>query len=469
MSGYQAPKHGFRTFTIIWATQSLSVIGTQLTLFAVNIYLAQVLFPLPEQKPQLAGAFTLLNLAHFIPTLITAPLAGAWADRHDRKRTMLVADLLSAAMSLVLVNLLLRGPVDLWTLIGFAAGYGILGAFHGSAFDTAYAMLVPDHQLPRANGMMQTMWSLSAIVAPGLAAFLISLPTLALRGAWGGPVGTFLASLGDGTALTIAVDSATFFLAAMVLPLLHVPSPRRADLAAGAGKPRRSIWADIREGAIYIWRRRPMLWLLATFTVVNMLSPFGILLPLMVKFNLAADWGLRGFTYETALAMLNTLNAVGAVVSGVTITLIGGLKTRRVYGVVVPLLVIGMLATALGLTTGIYVAAGLLLLAGALFPIANVHSQSIWQTQTPRELQGRVFSVRRVIAQCAGPLGLAVAGGLAGRFDAGYVLAAMGGVMGLMMLAQLFNPQLLKVEDKAYLDNMAAEKAAAAGETEAVV
>lgn len=469
MSGYQAPKNGFRTFTIIWATQSLSVLGTQLTLFAVNIYLAQVLFPLPEQKPQLAGAFTLLNLSHFVPTLLTAPLAGAWADRHDRKRTMLVVDILSALMSLALVFLLLQGPVGLWTLISFAAGYGVLGSFHGSAFDTAYAMLVPDHQLPRANGMMQTMWSLSAIVAPGLAAALISLPSFAVRGEWGGTVGTFLASLSDGTALTIALDSLTFFAAALVLPFLYVPSPRRADLAATAGAPKRSIWADVKEGAIYIWRRRPMMWLLATFTVVNMLAPWGILLPLIVKFNLAADWALRGFTYETALALLNSLNATGALGAGIIITLVGGMKRRRVYGVVVPLLIIALLQLTVGLSSAFYVTAGLLLLTGTLFPVANVHSQSIWQTQTPRELQGRVFAVRRVIAQCAGPLGLSLAGWLAGRFDAGYVMAAMGGVMALMMLAQLFNPQLLKVENKEYLDNLAAEKAAAAGEAQSVI
>jgi len=457
MSAYQAPKNGFRTFSIIWATQSVSVLGTALTLFAINIYLAQVLYPLPEQKPQLAWGFMALNLSAFVPQLLAAPLAGAWADRHDRKRTMFYADIASGVLSLGLVFLLLQGePVGIWTLVAAGAGYGLLGAFHGSAFDTAYAMLVPDRLLPRANGMMQTMWSLSTIIAPGIAAFLISLPTLAQRGAWGGTVGTFLASLSDGTALTIAVDSITFFLAAAVLPFLNVPSPRRADLSAATGRPKRSIWADIREGAVYILRRRPLLWLLATFTVINMMEPFGILLPLVVKFNLAADWTARGFTLETALALLNTVNSVGAVVAGVTITAIGGLKTRRVYGVVIPLGIGAVLQVVLGLSPGIYTAAALLFLIGVIFPVSNVHSQSIWQTQVPRELQGRVFAVRRVIAQCAGPLGMAIAGVLAGRFDAGLVLAAMGGLAVLFMVAQMLNPQLLKVEDKAYLDEMAA-------------
>ncbi|HYF96353.1 MAG TPA: MFS transporter [Symbiobacteriaceae bacterium] len=463
MPAYEAPKNGFRTFSIIWATQSVSVLGTALTLFAMNIYIAQVLYPLPEQKPQLAGAFTIVNLAAMIPQLVAAPLAGAWADRHDRKQTMFVADLASGVLSLALAFMLLQGTVELPFLSAAAVGYGLLGAFHGSAFDTAYAMLVPDRLLPRANAMMQTMWSLSTILAPGIAAFLIALPTLARGGAWAGAAGGLLAGMSDGTALTVIIDGVTFFLAALVLPFLDVPSPKRADLAPGeSGKPQRSIWADIREGAVYIWHRRPMLWLLATFTLCNMLTPFGVILPLVVKFNLAADWAARGFTLETALALLNTVNSIGAVAAGVAITALGGLKQRRVHGVVVPLAIGAILQIAVGLSTGLYAAAALMLVFGLIFPIANVHSQSIWQTQTPRELQGRVFAVRRVIAQCSGPVGLAAAGALAGLYDAGLVLAAMGGLLAVFMVAQLFNPQLLKVEDKAYLDNLADQMARAA-------
>ena len=57
-----------------------------------------------------------------------------------------------------------------------------VSTFHGAAFDTSYAMLVPEKQLPRANGMMQTIWSLSGILSPALAASIIALPGLARQG-----------------------------------------------------------------------------------------------------------------------------------------------------------------------------------------------------------------------------------------------------------------------------------------------
>src|SRR5690349_2212596 len=176
---YTPPANGFRTFLVVWISQSVSVFGSALTYFAINIWLTQTLYPRPDQKPQLAFALTTLGLAMAVPTLVAGPIAGAWADRHDRKRTMLAMDLLSAALSGLLVLLMATQRLTLPILIVGGVVMTVVAAFHGAAFDTAYSMLVPDHQLPRANGMMQTMWALSSVLSPALAAFLISLPALA--------------------------------------------------------------------------------------------------------------------------------------------------------------------------------------------------------------------------------------------------------------------------------------------------
>jgi hypothetical protein len=85
----------------------------------------------------------------------------------------------------------------------------------------------------------------------------------------------------------------------------------------------------------------------------------------------------------------------------------------------------------------------------------NAHSQTIWQTQVPRHLQGRVFSVRRVIAQFTAPIGIMM-GGIAGaELNPGWILAVLGALVSAFCIGQLFNPYLLRVEDKAYLDQLA--------------
>ena len=459
---YEPPPNGFRTFLIVWVSQSISVFGSALTFFATTIWLTQVLYPQPEQKADLALALSAISLAFALPTVFIAPIAGAWADRHDRKRTMMAMDFTSGCLSVLLATLMATGLLQLWMLLILELCFATVGAFHGAAFDTSYAMLVPEKQLPRANGMMQTIWALSGILSPALAASIIALPGLARQGIIPGGLGAELALLKDGSPLAISVDAITFFIGAATLIFLTVPSPKRTDLAPESGKPKKSLLADVREGALYIWHRRPLLWLLGTFTVANFVSgPLGVFFPLLIKFNLAPDWQPQGFTLETALALLSSAFSVGGVAGGFLISAWGGLKHRRVIGVLIPMIIAGLAQVAFGLSPWLYLSAIAAGVISGMVPFMNAHSQTIWQTQTPRELQGRVFSVRRVIAQFTWPLSTALAGVAGGLFNPGLVVAVLGGVLVLFCVAQLFNPTLLRVEDKAWLDDMAATRGGA--------
>ena len=453
---YETPPNGWRTFLIIWWTQSLSVIGSALTFFAINIWVVQSLYPRPEQKPELAIALSAITLAFGIPTMIFAPIAGAWADRHDRKLTIILADIASGVLSMLLIALILAQTLQLWSLLVVLVLAAIANTFHDSAFDTSYAMLVPEAKLPRANGMMQTIFSLSGIFSPPLAAMIIGLPALARQNPGQLPFGGSLVGLQDGTVLAIGADVVTFLIASTTLLFLAIPSPQRADLMVAEGQAKPSIWDDIKEGARYIWHRRPMLWLLGTFTVANFVAaPLGVLEPLIVKFNLAADWTARGYTYETAIALLGSVSGLGGLIGGLTMSMWGGFKRRRVYGVLLPMILSGLAMIAIGFSPFLYLTAALTAVTVAMIPFMNAHSQAIWQTQTPRELQGRVFAVRRVIAQFTFPLGTAFAG-LAGFVNVGTLLMVLGAILVIFCVAQFFNPVLLRVEDKAYLDQRAA-------------
>jgi MFS transporter, DHA3 family, macrolide efflux protein len=183
------------------------------------------------------------------------PLAGAWADRHDRKQIMIATNLANGLITFVTLALMLAGNLQVWMLVTIGILAAAAAAFHYAAFDASYAMLVSDHLLPRANGMMQTTWSLSGIISPALAALIIALPALAAQGAI--PI-ISIAGMRDGMALVIAIDAVTFFFCAAVLLLVHEPSPARADVGAG-GRIEQSLWADVREGAIFIWQRPPLL------------------------------------------------------------------------------------------------------------------------------------------------------------------------------------------------------------------
>jgi DHA3 family macrolide efflux protein-like MFS transporter len=451
---YTPPAHGFRTFVLVWAAQSLSVIGSGMTGFALNVYLAQVLYPAPEQKAELALAFTALNLGFTIPFVFGGPLAGAWADRHDRKQIMIATNLANGLTTLVTLLLLLAGGLQVGMLVGVGIVTALASAFHYAAFDASYAMLVPDSLLPRANGMMQTTWSLSAILSPALAGLIVALPALAAQGAI--PFQA-LGAMRDGTPLVIAIDVFTFFFCAAVLLLVQVPSPVRTDIGAAGKRDQRlwgqGLWADVAEGATFIWQRPALLWLLSAFVIANMAgAPAGVIVPLLVKFNLAPDQSALGLSFETTLALLGMASGIGGVLGGVLVSTWGGLKQARVWGVLVPMLLAGLLQVVYGLSSLVVVSAAAALLGAAMHPILNAHSQSIWQSHTPRELQGRVFSIRRLIAWTILPVSTAAGGALAAAHNPGTVLAALGLMFALYSAAQLFNPYLLRVEDRAFID-----------------
>ncbi len=437
---YQPPAHGFRTFLILWATQSVSIIGTAVGWFALTVWLAQQFQTQDELGPKLA----LLGLVGGLPTVLLAPVAGAWADRYDRKRLMLVADVLSGLLSVAGVWFLFSGRMQFAIVVALGFLYPCVGAFHSAAFDTSYAMLVPDAQLPRANGMMQTMWSLSSIVSPGIAALLIALPT------------------GVGGALL--VDAVTFFLAAATLLVLVIPSPQRADLHTADGA--KSLWSDIGEGARFIWRRRPILWLLGTFTISNFaVTAMMVLTPVLVKFRLAPSYEALGLAFTGALAAMQTAAGVGGVIGGVLFSLWGGLKARRVWGVLIPILVSGVAQTVYGLSMWFYLSLAVSFLLVGLVPVMNSHSQAIWQSQTPREMQGRVFAVRRLVAWVLNPVSTGLAGLLTGwGVEAWTIVTVLGLLTVAWCVANLFNVPLRRVDEPGYLDAYAA-RAGPLGET----
>jgi len=109
------PPNGFRTFLILWITQSFSVLGSSLTFFATTIWMTNVLYPRADQKAELAWALSAVSIARMFPFIFGSPFAGAWADRHDRKRTMMGMDLASGILCVIVggnADLRCFGPLE---------------------------------------------------------------------------------------------------------------------------------------------------------------------------------------------------------------------------------------------------------------------------------------------------------------------------------------------------------------------
>lgn len=434
----RTPANGFRTFLILLVTQGVSVFGSMLSYFAVNVWLTQTLYAGADQREELAFALTAISLAFMVPQLLLGAVAGALADRWDRRKMMLTADLGLAATTFVMLGLMATQRLSLPVLLLLEVLSAICSTFHQSAFETSHAMLLQREQFTRANGMMQTVFSLARVFGPTTAAMLMAVPAFLPAGL---PHG-----LSDGAVLAIGLDAVSFLFSALVLCFLPIPSPKREQREQQKG----SLWGDVREGIGFLLERRPLLWLLTLFVVANMGMPLVALFPpLLLKFNLASDLGAHGYSFEAALAIFGSAGSAGAVLGGIVVSSWGGLKRNRVWGVLLPMGIFGVALVMLGGSSMLWLSVAAAFIVNAHVPFVAAHSSAIWQSQVPKELQGRVFSVRRVIAISAMPLATLVGGSLSGLFDPGVILAIVGGLMLLLVVAQSFNRQLRRLDGPA--------------------
>jgi len=228
---------GFRGFTIIWAGQFVSLLGTGMTQFAITIWAWQT-----------TGVATTLALVGFfsaVPMIITSPLAGAIVDRYDRKHVMILSDLAAGIATAVLLILHSRGNLQIWHLYITSAFSGAFGAFQFPAYSATVSTMLPKEQYGRANGMIALAEAASGIIAPISAGILLN--SIGILG-------------------IMVFDIVTFIVAIGALFMITIPQPH---LEGREKVERVSIWEDSIFGFKYIFKRTGLLGLLTVFLLSN--------------------------------------------------------------------------------------------------------------------------------------------------------------------------------------------------------
>ena len=368
---------GMRSFSIIWFGQLVSMLGTGMSNFALSYWI--------YQETGEASALTWAIFAFIAPSILFSPVAGALVDRYDRKTIMIISDLAAGITTIWILFFLLNGRLDLWQIYAANVVAGIFNAFQFPAYSAAITLLLPKEQYTRASGMISMAGSGSQILAPVLAGALLA--PLGLEG-------------------ILIIDIVTFVFAIGTLMVIHIPKPKMSeDGRSGNG----SLWQESLFGFRYIWRRPSLLGLQSVFFFLNFMAmfSFALLVPLILE---------RTNNSAAMLATVQTIGAVGGLIGGLLLTVWGGPK-RKVHGVLLGMVggsLLGQTLMGVGQSLAIWLVAAFCV--NFFLPIINGSNQAIWQAKVAPDVQGRVFSVRRLIAQITAPLATAVAGPLADKF-----------------------------------------------------
>lgn len=358
---------------LIWVGQVFSLLGTNISAFGVTVW--------AYQKTGSATALALITFFLVTPMLIVSPLAGALVDRLNRKLMMMISDLASGLVSVVLLALYLTGRLEIWHFYVSSVLIGIGQAFQWPAYSAAISTLVPKEQLGRANGLISLAETGTDIIAPILAAGMLGL--LGLGG-------------------ILLVDLATLALAIGSLLIVRIPQPQATQVGIAS---RGSLWKESAYGFIYILKRPGLLGLQTVFLLGNFFS--AISYTLMAPMILA-----RSANNELILGTVNSIGAIGGVVGGVLMSAWGGAR-RKIHGVLMGWGFSGVFGVLMGVGQTPLVWTAARFLGTLIGPVVNASNQSIWQARVAPDVQGRVFSTRRLIAWVSMPLATLVAGPLA--------------------------------------------------------
>jgi DHA3 family macrolide efflux protein-like MFS transporter len=358
---------GMRTFLLVWLGSTVSLLGSALAGFVIGVW--------AFQETGSATLFSLIIVAGVVPGLVLSPIAGALADRWDRRLTMIWCTVASLVVTGVTTALLMAGRLEVWHLYLTAAATAVIGAVMRPASMGATTVLVPPRHFGRASGMMQFAGATIRIVAPILAGVLLARIQAA---------GVLL------------IDMASFVVVLGVLAVVSIPKPPRADPAA----PPRSLLSDAGTGWRYLRERPGLFGLLLYFSAIGVAPVVGMVLltPLVLRI---AD--------EVVLGTVMSAAGVGALAGGLIMSTWGGPK-RRFHGIVGAGVLLGFSVIVAGLRSDpAVIAVGVfgIALGG---PIMTSSFNALWQVKTPLELHGRVFATVTMIAESSMPVALLAAG-----------------------------------------------------------
>ncbi|WP_052425350.1 MFS transporter [Streptomyces fulvoviolaceus] len=390
---------GDQQFLVLASARTISVLGNGFARVALGF----AVLALPGATP---GRLSLVLACQALPQLVFILAGGVIADRMSRARLMMVADIVGAGAYAGLAGLVLSGHAPLIPLCVLAVVAGTATALFSPAMDGLVPLVVAADRLQRANGLLRVCTNTSLLLGLALS-------------------GVAVAWIGAGWAL--ALNSASFIVSAILTARLRVP---------GRAAKRSSGWDDLKEG----WREfasRQWLWVVvAQYAVVvaALNANVGVLGPLVAQEDLG---GARAWSLIVGAQALGTIAGAG---------LAARVRVNRPVLVAVLATFPAALPIALlAASAPVWLIAVAMFCSGITSDVFAVLWSTTIQREVPEEALSRVSSYDWFGSLAFAPLGLLVAGPVAGSVGTREALAGCAALIAMATGAALLSPQVRRL------------------------
>jgi MFS family permease len=365
-----------RNFSLLWFAGLISITGN----WMLGIALPVLIYQMTGSALAVGG----MLLARIIPSILFSSIAGVFVDRWERRRTIVVVNVLLALSILPL--LLVRSVEWLWLVYVVSFIQAALGQFFAPAENAMLPLLSDPKLLVSANALNALNNNLARLIGPAVGGLVAAL--YGLEG-------------------VVIIDALTYVLAAVLSALISVTShPGKPEDESANALSLRKIWTEWLEGVRLIWRERTVrtLFVASIFPAIGESVMFVLYAPFVTEV-------LRGDTIHAGGLM--SAQAVGGILGGLVISWVAPrVKTYQLLGV--SAIIFGLLDFALfnysTFIDNIALAYFFILAVGPFAVGIGAGMNSLVQTHVDDAYRGRVFSTYSLTSSIFGLAGIVIAG-----------------------------------------------------------
>lgn len=359
-----------RNFAIIWSGQAVSIFTSAVIQMALIWYLTD--------RTGSAAVLSMATLVGFLPQAILGPFIGVLIDRYDRKWIMVYADLMIAALTLILAVVGFIQELPIWLIMVVLCFRSIGTAFHAPSLQAVTPLIVPKESLVSCAGYSQGVESVSLLLSPAVAAVLYSMLDISA---------------------ILLTDIAGAAFAMFTIMITQIPKVKKSEEEKVP-----NVIREAKEGLAILHKEKGMTALIMINAIYAIIYfPIGSLYPLICM-------SYFGGTFKESSVVEIVFSAgtlLGALVLGKW-----GAGIDKIGAIIGSVVVMGLGLVLTGLLSPAQLNLFILLagVMGITIPFYHGVLMAIFQTKIQEEYLGRVLSLSASLSMIAMPFGLIMAG-----------------------------------------------------------
>ena len=359
--------HQLKDFLILWSIQSMSQLGSSITAFALTLWL--------YEKTGSSLSTAALTICSYAPYVMMSIFAGALTDRFDKKKTMLICDVLAVTCTIAVYLLYRTEHLMVWHLYALNAVSGLMNTVQQPASEVAMTLIVPEKYYQKTSALRSLSRSLISVLNPLIATALYSFA---------------------GLSGVVAVDVGSFMIAFVALQFfVKIPESR--------GEKKESVLL-LAKGGIEFLKKTPMIMTLLLFMAgINLVySAFDATLPGYVIPNPKGG--------QTILGIVTSCSGVAMIIGSLIASCLPKPKDRVKVVYLTMLFAMGTENFIMAFAREPMLWCIGQVIGWILVPVMSTNLEVILRNSIPVELQGRVYACRNTLQFFTIPIGLFLGG-----------------------------------------------------------